>query len=131
MPPFRRLPTSTFSRLLTQRPIHTIRSTHFTTPTRPAYTITTYPQSRSYATDQPVTATSSDTHKGSDGGAQHGDHGHGGHHEDHYDPPGGWLWGIRPGEKYEKEGWENIMFYLYVPTIIVGVAVYVNKEDTT
>nr|POE47696.1 hypothetical protein CFP56_01027 [Quercus suber] len=24
-------------------------------------------------------------------------------HEDHYDPPGGWLWGVKPGEKPESE----------------------------
>lgn len=35
-----------------------------------------------------------------------GDHAH----EDHYDPPGGWLFGVKPGEKYENEGWENIWF---------------------
>ncbi|KAL8874408.1 MAG: hypothetical protein Q9174_000253 [Haloplaca sp. 1 TL-2023] len=31
------------------------------------------------------------------------------HHsgDSHYDPPSGWLWGIPPGEKREKEGWEN------------------------
>ncbi|KAL8889882.1 MAG: hypothetical protein Q9215_002918 [Flavoplaca cf. flavocitrina] len=25
-------------------------------------------------------------------------------HSSHYDPPSGWLWGIPPGEKKEKEG---------------------------
>ncbi|KAK5145789.1 hypothetical protein LTR04_001212, partial [Oleoguttula sp. CCFEE 6159] len=34
-----------------------------------------------------------------------------GSHEEHYDPPAGWLWGIKPGEKYEKEGWEGIWIY--------------------
>ncbi|KAJ9644455.1 hypothetical protein H2199_003418 [Coniosporium tulheliwenetii] len=29
-------------------------------------------------------------------------------HEDHYDPPTGWLWGVPPGTKPEKEGWETI-----------------------
>ncbi|RMD43903.1 hypothetical protein DV735_g1242, partial [Chaetothyriales sp. CBS 134920] len=69
------------------------------------------------------------------GAAGHG-HGHGGegdhHHEgDHYDPPGGWLWGVRPGEKYEKEGWERIFTWFYIVPIVVGTIVYVNKEDTT
>ncbi|ESZ93992.1 hypothetical protein SBOR_5633 [Sclerotinia borealis F-4128] len=25
-------------------------------------------------------------------------------HGDHYDPPSGWLFGVKPGEKVEKEG---------------------------
>ncbi|KAL9074145.1 MAG: hypothetical protein Q9157_004493 [Trypethelium eluteriae] len=32
-------------------------------------------------------------------------------HEDPYDPPGGWLWGVPPGQKYENEGWENVWTY--------------------
>ena len=31
--------------------------------------------------------------------------------ESHFDPPTGWLWGVKPGEKYEKEGWEGLMFW--------------------
>ncbi|RMZ82945.1 hypothetical protein DV737_g1823, partial [Chaetothyriales sp. CBS 132003] len=65
--------------------------------------------------------------EGSDGAD---DHHHGGH-EDHYDPPGGWLWGVRPGEKYEKEGWEGIVTWLYIVPIVVATIFYVNKEDTT
>jgi hypothetical protein len=59
------------------------------------------------------------------------DHGHGGHgHEDHYDPPGGWLWGLRPGEKYEKEGWEGLA-WVFVGSWVVAVAAYTMKEDTS
>ncbi|KAL8849648.1 MAG: hypothetical protein Q9221_005415 [Calogaya cf. arnoldii] len=29
-------------------------------------------------------------------------------HSSHYDPPSGWLWGIPPGEKREKEAWEGM-----------------------
>lgn len=56
-----------------------------------------------------------------------GDHGH----ESHYDPPGGWLWGIRPGEKYEKEGWEGLFWYGIVGSWVVAVGLYVMKEDTS
>jgi hypothetical protein len=61
--------------------------------------------------------------------ADHGDHGE--HHDDHYDPPGGWLWGIRPGEKYEKEGWEDIFIYGFGGCFLVAGIAYVFKEDTS
>ena len=125
MPPFRRLPASSLSRVLASsspRATHTFRSTHFSTPARPAFSF------RTYATSSPVNAAE---HKAADAGASHADHGHEGHHEDHYDPPGGWLWGIRPGDKYEKEGWENIMIWGYCGSTVVAVIAYVNKEDTT
>jgi len=48
-----------------------------------------------------------------------------------YDPPSGWLWGIRPGEKYEKEGWEGIFFYGYMGSIAVAAIVYAFKPDTS
>ncbi len=55
----------------------------------------------------------------------------GGHHGDHYDPPGGWLWGLRPGEKYEKEGWENLFYWgIYGSLAVTGVA-YAFKPDTS
>lgn len=64
----------------------------------------------------------------------HDDHGHGaGHgagHDDHYDPPGGWLWGQRPGEKYEKEGWEGLA-WVFVASWVIAVAAYTMKEDTS
>jgi len=53
-----------------------------------------------------------------------------GSHEEHYDPPGGWLWGIRPGEKYEKEGWENAMYYGFFGCIAFGLIGYCYKPDT-
>lgn len=55
-----------------------------------------------------------------------GDHAH----EDHYDPPGGWLFGVKPGEKYEKEGWENVWFYGFYGTLAFGVIGYCYKPDT-
>ena len=56
--------------------------------------------------------------------------GHDGHGS-HYDPPGGWLWGIRPGEKYEKEGWENLFFYGFYGSIGLAVVAYAFKPDTS
>lgn len=55
-----------------------------------------------------------------------GDHAH----EDHYDPPGGWLFGVKPGEKYENEGWENVWFYGFFGTMAFGVIGYCYKPDT-
>lgn len=58
--------------------------------------------------------------------AEHDAHGH----ESHYDPPGGWLWGIRPGEKVEREGWE-IPFYIMCAGYVVAIIAYSMKEDTS
>lgn len=66
----------------------------------------------------------SQAHPGSDGG-DHGDHG------DHYDPPGGWLWGLRPGEKYEKEGWEGLFYYGFYGSFVVAAIAYAFKPDTS
>jgi hypothetical protein len=55
-----------------------------------------------------------------------GDHAH----EDHYDAPSGWLFGVKPGEKYEKEGWENVWFYGFYGTLAFGVVGYCYKPDT-
>ena len=55
-------------------------------------------------------------------------------HDDHgpqYDPPGGWLWGIRPGEKYEKEGWENLLFYGVYGSLGSAIVALAFKPDTT
>ena len=54
-----------------------------------------------------------------------------GSHESHYDPPTGWLWGIPPGQKYEKEGWENTWVYGYWGSLILGVVLYAYKPDTS
>jgi hypothetical protein len=54
-----------------------------------------------------------------------------GAHEDHYDPPGGWLWGLDPSKKHEKEGWENIFFYGFFGSLGLGVIAYAFKPDTS
>lgn len=55
----------------------------------------------------------------------------GGHgHESQYDPPAGWLFGVKPGEKYEKEGWENLTFWVFIPMMVGFVGVYAFKPDT-
>ena len=51
-------------------------------------------------------------------------------HEDHYDPPGGWLFGVKPGEKYENEGWEKIWYYGFFGSVLFGVVGYCYKPDT-
>jgi len=68
----------------------------------------------------PTGAHSNDGHHG-----DHGDHG------DHYDAPGGWLWGLRPGEKYEKEGWEDLFIYGFFGSFVVAGIAYAFKEDTS
>lgn len=54
----------------------------------------------------------------------------GGGGDHHYDPPTGWLFGVKPGEKYEKEGWENVTFYVFIPMMVLFVGVYAFKPDT-
>ncbi|KAI9698964.1 MAG: hypothetical protein M1836_003153 [Candelina mexicana] len=56
---------------------------------------------------------------------------HGDHHEDHYDPPSGWLWGVPPGETYKKEGWEGIWIYGFFGSLILGAVAYAYKPDTS
>jgi len=51
-------------------------------------------------------------------------------HGDHYDPPTGWLFGVKPGEKPEKEGWENVFFYGFFGSVAFGVVGYWFKPDT-
>lgn len=55
-----------------------------------------------------------------------GDHAH----EDHYDAPGGWLFGVKPGEKYENEGWENVWYYGFCGSLVFGLVGYCYKPDT-
>jgi hypothetical protein len=50
--------------------------------------------------------------------------------EQHYDPPTGWLFGVPPGQKYKKEGWENVMFYGFGGAMVVTGIAYVFKPDT-
>ena len=54
----------------------------------------------------------------------------GGGHESHYDVPQGWLFGVKPGEEYKKEGWENATFYVFIPLMVLFVGVYAFKPDT-
>lgn len=52
-------------------------------------------------------------------------------HGDHYDPPTGYLFGVKPGQKYVKEGWENIWYYGFVGSLLVAGVAYVFKPDTS
>lgn len=53
-------------------------------------------------------------------------------HGDHYDPPSGWLWGIKPGgEKVEKEGWETIWYWGFFGGLGAAVVAYAFKPDTS
>ena len=56
--------------------------------------------------------------------------GGGSSHESHYNPPTGWLWGIPPGQKYEKEGWEGLMYWGYCGGIGLAMIAYIYKPDT-
>ncbi|KAL9007191.1 MAG: hypothetical protein Q9188_000125 [Gyalolechia gomerana] len=49
----------------------------------------------------------------------------------HFDPPSGWLWGIPPGEKKEKEGWESVWIYGFFGGLLMGVVAYAYKPDTS
>lgn len=50
---------------------------------------------------------------------------------DHYDPPTGWLFGVKPGEKYQKEGWENAFYFGFVGSLVIAGIAYVFKPDTS
>lgn len=52
-------------------------------------------------------------------------------HGDHYDPPTGWLFGVKPGQKYVKEGWEGIWYYGFIGSLLVAGVAYVFKPDTS
>jgi len=54
-----------------------------------------------------------------------------GAHEDHYDPPGGWLWGVKPGEKPAKEGWETIFYVGMFGSLGLATVAYAFKPDTS
>merc|ERR1712000_294356 len=47
-----------------------------------------------------------------------------------HDPPTGWLWGVKPGEKPEPEGWEWPM-YIFCGSIVVTAIAMAYKPDTT
>jgi len=52
-------------------------------------------------------------------------------HEDHYEPPSGWLFGVPPGEKYKTEGWEAIWVYGFWGSLALAVVAYAFKPDTS
>ena len=52
-------------------------------------------------------------------------------HSHHYDPPSGWLFNVPPGEKYKKEGWENLFIYGFWGSVLMAVVAYAYKPDTS
>ncbi len=52
-------------------------------------------------------------------------------HESHYDPPSGWYLGVPPGQKYQKEGWENTWVYGFWGSLLLGAVAYAYKPDTS
>ncbi|KAG6016372.1 hypothetical protein E4U54_001619 [Claviceps lovelessii] len=55
----------------------------------------------------------------------------GGHgNESQFEPPTGWLWGVKPGEKPEPEGWEWPMYIFCGSLVAAGVALAF-KPDTS
>ncbi|KAH6900723.1 ESSS subunit of NADH:ubiquinone oxidoreductase-domain-containing protein [Thelonectria olida] len=54
----------------------------------------------------------------------------GGHGESQFEPPSGWLWGVKPGEKAEPEGWEWPTYIFIGSLVATGVALAF-KPDTT
>ena len=50
---------------------------------------------------------------------------------DHYDPPTGWLFGVKPGHKYVKEGWEGLFTYGFVGSLVLAGIAYAFKPDTS
>ncbi|KAF2188321.1 hypothetical protein K469DRAFT_661034 [Zopfia rhizophila CBS 207.26] len=51
--------------------------------------------------------------------------------ENHYDPPTGWLFGVKPGEKYEKEGWEGVWLWGFCGSLALAAVAYAYKPDTS
>ncbi|CAK7202247.1 hypothetical protein SEUCBS139899_004969 [Sporothrix eucalyptigena] len=54
-----------------------------------------------------------------------------GGHGSQYDPPSGWLFGVKPGEKYKNEGWEKTFFWGFCGSLIVFACVIPFKPDTS
>ncbi|KAF2248612.1 hypothetical protein BU26DRAFT_518837 [Trematosphaeria pertusa] len=54
-----------------------------------------------------------------------------GGHGSHYDAPSGWLFGVKPGEKYQKEGWEGIWYWGFYGSFAVAIVAYAFKPDTS
>ncbi|KAL1892251.1 hypothetical protein Sste5346_007207 [Sporothrix stenoceras] len=55
----------------------------------------------------------------------------GGGHGSQYDPPSGWLFGVKPGEKYKNEGWEKPMLWGFCGSLLVFACVIPFKPDTS
>ncbi|KAI5866380.1 ESSS subunit of NADH:ubiquinone oxidoreductase-domain-containing protein [Durotheca rogersii] len=53
------------------------------------------------------------------------------HHGPQFDPPTGWLFGVKPGEKYQKEGWEGPFFYGFCGSFALAIVAYAYKPDTS
>lgn len=109
-------------------PTHATGNNTTTMPLLRASRLITNSRARLQIIPSPPTTTSSFARRSlsSTAARSAGDHAH----EDHYDPPGGWLFGVKPGEKYEKEGWENVWFYGFYGSILFGVVGYCYKPDT-
>lgn len=52
-------------------------------------------------------------------------------HGSQYDPPTGWLFGVKPGEKYKNEGWEKPFFWGFCGSLIVFALAWPFKPDTS
>ncbi|CRK03061.1 hypothetical protein HYQ45_006598 [Verticillium longisporum] len=48
-----------------------------------------------------------------------------------FDPPTGWLFGVKPGEKYEREGWEVPFYTLFCGGVVALGVVLAFKPDTS
>ncbi|KAL5598599.1 hypothetical protein BROUX41_003475 [Berkeleyomyces rouxiae] len=55
----------------------------------------------------------------------------GGGNDNDFDPPTGWLWGVKPGEKAEKEGWEGPVMYVFLPSFVIFAIALAFKPDTS
>jgi hypothetical protein len=91
---------------------------------RAAKSLSTPLSSSSLATSSRITSTRAFSNTARARAADHA-------HEDHYDPPTGWLFGVKPGEKAEKEGWETVWVYGFFGSLAVGVVAYAFKPDTS
>lgn len=81
----------------------------------------------------PVRSASTQSTHGAASHAQHGTEEHTGDHghsHDMYEPPTGWLWGIPPGEQYQKEGWEGLWYWGFYGSLVVAAVAYAWKPDT-
>lgn len=113
MPPCRALPGA-LQPLSTPSCLHRLpRPTlNHTAPTRSPIS----QQSRTLSSAHPATSTDTE---------------HPAPHSDHYDPPSGWLFNVPPGEKYKKEGWENVWIWGFWGSIGLAVVGYAYKPDTS